>query len=196
MLPLLDPSVTPNTFYHHEPFLFWAIVSTGSQRYVRQPTLAQALSRPVMQLALQSLLVRSKPIERMKALILLLNWPVPNGMFYKDPSFLLVGTLLHMAMQCGLHAPSFSQDFSKTYSRLPENELIRRAEMWAYVVITYQRSAVLAAYSRLLLLTDTQDEFWEWAGQLVPVRNLPRADTLQDLTGEATDYVKNTTANQ
>jgi hypothetical protein len=48
-----------------------------------------------------------------------------------------------MAMQCGLHAPTFSQDFSKTYLKLPEQELVRRAEMWAYVVITYQRYTIL-----------------------------------------------------
>ncbi|KAK9259621.1 hypothetical protein V1519DRAFT_250325 [Lipomyces tetrasporus] len=138
MLPILDPSVTPNTCYQRAPFLFWVVVSIGSRRYTRQPTLTRALALPVTQLALQSIIVRTKPIERVKGLILLLNWPFPAGPFYRDPSFVLGGTLLHMAMHCGLHAPSFSQDFSKTYLKLPEQELVRRAEMWAYVVITYQ----------------------------------------------------------
>ncbi|KAK9489927.1 hypothetical protein V1508DRAFT_400375 [Lipomyces doorenjongii] len=140
MLPILDPSVTPNTFYQHAPFLFWVVVSIGSRRYTRQPTLTQALALPVTKLALQSIIVRSKPIERMKGLILLLNWPFPSGPFYHDPSFLLGGTLLHMAMQCGLHAPTFSQEFSKSYLKLPEQEPARRAELWAYVVIIYQRT--------------------------------------------------------
>ncbi|OCK75277.1 hypothetical protein K432DRAFT_386307 [Lepidopterella palustris CBS 459.81] len=140
MLPILDPSVTPNTFYQYAPFLFWVVVSIGSRRYTRQPTLTQALALPVTQLALQSIIVRTKPIERMKGLILLLNWPFPSGPFYRDPSFVLGGSLFHMAMQCGLHAPTFSQDFSKTYLKLPEQELVRRAEMWAYVVIIYQRT--------------------------------------------------------
>jgi transcriptional regulatory protein LEU3 len=131
--------VTPNTFYQHSPMLFWIIVSIGSRRYTRQPTLTRALTLPVTQLALQSIIVRTRPIERMKGLILLLNWPFPSGPFYRDPSFILGGTLLHMAMQCGLHAPSFSQDFSKTYQKLPEHELVRSVELWAYVVITYQR---------------------------------------------------------
>jgi transcriptional regulatory protein LEU3 len=152
MLPILDPSVTPNTFYQHAPFLFWVVVSIGSRRYTRQPTLTRALALPVTQLALQSIIVRSKPIERMKGLILLLNWPFPSGPFYHDPSFLLGGTLLHMAMHCGLHAPTFSQDFSKTYLKLSEQELIRRAEMWAYVVITYQRYTILNLTPQLPLL--------------------------------------------
>jgi transcriptional regulatory protein LEU3 len=139
MLPILDPSITPNTYYQHAPFLFWVVISIGSRRYTRQPTLIQALAQPVTQLALKSIIVRSRPIERVKALILLLTWPIPSGPFYRDPSFLLGGTLLHMAMQCGLHAPNFSQDFSKTYLKLPEMEHVRIAEMWAYVVITYQR---------------------------------------------------------
>jgi len=48
-----------------------------------------------------------------------------------------------MAMRCGLHAPTFSQDFSKAYLKLPEQEPARRAEMWAYVFITYQRYTTL-----------------------------------------------------
>lgn len=152
MLPIIDPNVTPNTFYQHAPLLFWVIVSIGSRRYARQPTLTRALALPVTQLALQSIIVRSKLIERMKGLILLLNWPFPTGPFYRDPSFLLSGTLLHMAMQCGVHAPTFSQDFSKAYLKLPEQELVRRAEMWAYVVITYQRHTVLNLTPQLPLL--------------------------------------------
>lgn len=139
MLPILDSSVTPNTFYQHAPFLFWVVVSIGSRRYRKHPTLTQVLALPVTQLALQSIIVRTKPIERIKGLILLLNWPFPTGPFYHDPSFLLCGTLLHMAMQCGLHAPTFSHEFSKTYLKLPEQEPVRRAEIWAYVVIIYQR---------------------------------------------------------
>lgn len=152
MLPILDPSVTPNTFYQHAPFLFWVVVSIGSRRYTLQPTLTLILALPVTQLALQSIMVRTKPIERMKGLILLLKWPFPCNSLYRDPSFLLSGTLLHMAMQCGLHAPTFSQDFSKTYLKLPEQELIWRAEMWAYVVITYQRYTVMNLAPQLPLL--------------------------------------------
>ncbi|KAF2494481.1 hypothetical protein BU16DRAFT_487600 [Lophium mytilinum] len=140
ILPILDRSITPNAFYRHSQFLFWVIVSIGSRRYARQPTLNQALALPVTQLAVQSIIVRSKPIERMKALMLLLNWPFPSGPFYRDPSFLLGGTLIQMAMQCGLHTPTFSQEFSKKCLKLPEQEPVRRAEMWVYIVSTYQRT--------------------------------------------------------
>jgi transcriptional regulatory protein LEU3 len=142
MLPILDPSIAPNRFHQHAPLLFWVIISIGSRKYTRHPTLTQTLALPVTQLALQSILVQSKPMERMKGLILLLNWPFPSSAFYRDPSFLLGGTLLHMAMQFGLHAPTFSQDFSKTYIKLPEQDPVRRAEIWVYVVITYQRYAI------------------------------------------------------
>ncbi|KAK9252287.1 hypothetical protein V1507DRAFT_230946 [Lipomyces tetrasporus] len=106
----------PNTCYQHAPFLFWVVVSIGSRRYTRQPTLTRALALPVTQLALQSIIVRTKPIERMKRLILLLNWPFPSGPFYRDPSFVLGGTLLHMAMHCGLHAPSLARTFQRHIS--------------------------------------------------------------------------------
>lgn len=139
MVPVLDPSITPNTYHQYAPFLFWVIISIGSRRYKRLPTLIQALAIPVTQLTLQSIILRSNPIERIRGLILLLNWPFPTTPFYRDPSFLLCGTLLNLAMQCGLHAPAFGQDFSKVYVESSEHEALCRAEMWAHVVIAYQR---------------------------------------------------------
>jgi transcriptional regulatory protein LEU3 len=152
MLPILDPNVSPNAFYQNAPSLFWVVVSIGSRRYTRQPTLTRILALPVTQLVLQSILVRGKPIERLKGFILLLHWPFPSGPFYREPSFLLAGALLHMAMHCGLHAPAFSRDISKGYPKSPELELLRRAEMWAYVVITYQRYTILNITPQLPLL--------------------------------------------
>ena len=131
--------MTPNMFYQNSSFLFWLVVSIGSRKYAKQPTLTRALSLPVSQLALQSITVRSKPIDRIKGLCLLLNWPFPSDPFYRDASFLLGGSLIHMAMQCGLHVPSHSQDFSRANCKLPDQEPVRRAELWAYVVTTYQR---------------------------------------------------------
>ena len=139
MLPILHAEVTPNSLYQHAPLLFWIVLSIGSRRHPRQPTLVGTLAGPVTELALQSIAVRTRPIERMKAIILLLTWPFPSGPFYHDPSFLLGGSLLHMAMQHGLHAPSFGQEFSKPYVNTTEQEPLRRAELWAYAVITYQR---------------------------------------------------------
>ncbi|KAF2030721.1 hypothetical protein EK21DRAFT_64788 [Setomelanomma holmii] len=138
LLPLLDPSIAPNRFYQRATFLFWVIVSIGSRRYTEQPTLNQSLAQPVTQLALQSITTRNNPIERIKGLILLLHWPFPSSAFYRDPSFLLAGFLLHMAMQCGLNAPTFSEEFTKSYTKTTEQEHLRRAEIWAHVVVTYQ----------------------------------------------------------
>lgn len=143
LIPIIDPLSSPNTIYNQSPFLFWMVVSLGSRKYARQPALTQALSAPVTQLALQSIVVRTKPIERVKALILMITWPFPSGPFYHDPSFLLTGALVHMGLQCGLHAPSSSSEFSKTFLKLPEQDPVRKAELWAYIVITYQRSVVL-----------------------------------------------------
>lgn len=135
------------------PFLFWVIVSIGSRRYTEQSTLTPFLAQPVTQLALQSITTRNNPIERIKGLLLLLNWPFPSSAFYRDPSFLLAGTLLHMAMQCGLNAPTFSEDFTKSYTKTTEQEHLRRAELWAHVVITYQMYGTLGLFAGSEMLT-------------------------------------------
>lgn len=143
ILPIPEPVVSPNVLYQHSQVLFWVIVSVGSQKYTKLPNLAGVLALPVTHLVLQSTVARNNPVERLKALIILLNWPFPAGPFYRDPSFVLSGTLLHMAMHCGLYMPTLSQDFSKVLNKNREKEFLQRIQLWAYIMITYQRYSVL-----------------------------------------------------
>jgi transcriptional regulatory protein LEU3 len=80
-------------------------------------------------------------MQAIKGLILLLAWPFSATSFYRDPSFILSGALLHKAMQCGLHVPALSDDFSKIRPGvvITKEELLRRVEIWVYVVLAYQR---------------------------------------------------------
>jgi transcriptional regulatory protein LEU3 len=80
-------------------------------------------------------------MQVIKGLILLISWPFSATSFYRDPSFVLSGALLHKAMQCGLHLPSLSHDFSKIRPGLvaTKEEHLRKAEIWVYAVLTYQR---------------------------------------------------------
>ena len=73
------------------------------------------------------------------ALILLLTWPFISTMFYRDPTFVLSGSLIHMAMQCGLHTPYLRMESLKVDPILMETNNIKKAQIWAYVAITYQR---------------------------------------------------------
>jgi transcriptional regulatory protein LEU3 len=141
VVPLMDPSWSPNHFYEQAPLLFWVIVAIGSRKLTTHPSLTCALAPRVTQQAFMSLNSRSMPLQCIKGLVLLLSWPFSSTSFYRDTSYVLSGALLHKAMQCGLHTPVLTHDFSKKRPArvATKEELLRRAELWTHVVLTYQR---------------------------------------------------------
>ena len=74
-------------------------------------------------------------------MLLLMEWPFPLSSYQYEPSFVLSGALIHMAMQNGLHTPYLSKETPKleAQSSFVESTAMERARLWTYVVIVYQR---------------------------------------------------------
>jgi hypothetical protein len=138
-LPIMDPSIPADDLYGYSPLLFWVVLSIGSRKYAKHPTLIHALSPRVTNQIMMSMNPKSIPIDLVKALVLFLTWPFPSHTFLRTSSFVLGATLIHMAMQCGLHTPFLSIEASKLYLEHPEMSSLEKAKLWAYVVITYQQ---------------------------------------------------------
>lgn len=136
-LPILDPQLTPNEVYHRSNFLFWAIVGTASRNYDRDPTLLDCVGEKILNLALMTL--RYPNVYTIKGLVLIMTWPLPRAAGTTDVTYAISGSLLHMAIQIGLHIPTSSQDFSRVKVNLTEAEIRKRAELWGFCVLTYQR---------------------------------------------------------
>lgn len=136
-LPILDPHIRPNDVYQKSPFLFWAITGTASRGYQKDPTLFDRVGDKVLDLALMSL--RRPHLPTIEGLLLVLTWPIPRSAKTTDVSYAITGSLLHMAIQNGLHIPTSSQDFSRVKINLTEAEIKKRALLWGYCVLTYQR---------------------------------------------------------
>lgn len=58
-----------------------------------------------------------------------------------DPTFMLSGTMMSLAMQVGLHRPSQAQDFSKFTAKTPPEEVQDRVATWYACKIVAQRYA-------------------------------------------------------
>ncbi|KAF7589692.1 hypothetical protein BBP40_003939 [Aspergillus hancockii] len=139
-LSILNPLTTPNTYYAQCPFLFWAVIGVACRTYSKNPTLLTALAHSITDMALLSPALGSPPWLVIQGLLLLLTWPMPKDNTRLETTFALSGTLLHIAMQNGLHIPMSSHEFTKKNIPAPsETELIRRTELWARCVIVYQR---------------------------------------------------------
>jgi len=130
--------MTPNTYYSESVFRFWVIVAIGSRRYPRDPTLLNALSHPTIDLALKSVRARASPIQAIQGLLLLCTWPFPSNSLYKDFTYTFSGSLVHMALQAGLHMPGVDQDFSRTKVAQDLLESRKRANLWCCVVLVSQ----------------------------------------------------------
>lgn len=141
-LPFLDQKQTPDEYYNTSPLLFWTIISVGARRYQSDPGLLSSLAGPVTRLVWSTLADIPQSYHVVKALCLLCSWPFPTSSTSTDPTFMLCGMMLQVAMQLGLHRPSHSQDFSKFRVELIEEELRDKVRTWAICNIVAQRYVI------------------------------------------------------
>ncbi|KAJ5750373.1 hypothetical protein N7533_007401 [Penicillium manginii] len=138
-LPFLDRQQSPDDYYAASPLLFWTIISVGARRYQGDTGLLNSLAGPVTRLVWSTLADIPQSYHVVKALCLLCSWPFPTSSTSTDPTFMLCGMMIQVAMQLGLHRPSHSQDFSKFRVELIEDELRDKVRTWAICNIVAQR---------------------------------------------------------
>ncbi|KAJ5091061.1 hypothetical protein NUU61_005931 [Penicillium alfredii] len=156
-LPILDPRIRPNTYYSQSPFLFWSVIGVSCRAYPRNPTLLMALARSITEMAFLSVLSPFPSWHTIQGFLLLLTWPFPKEN-RSDVIFPMSGMLLHIAMQNGLHIPMSSHEFSRVKMPAPsEADMTRRSELWAHVVVVYQRTSVIKGQSPRVLMNMAQD---------------------------------------
>ncbi|KAF2423645.1 hypothetical protein EJ08DRAFT_441801 [Tothia fuscella] len=154
-VPILDRNIAPNDCYQRSTFLFWAIIGTASRNFARDPTLLDCVGDKILNLALMSL--RYPSVATIKGLLLVMTWPLPRAIGTTDVTYAISGSLLHIAIQIGLHIPTSSQDFSRVKINLSDSEIAKRAELWGYCVLTYQRSCSFKGHSPIALIETYQD---------------------------------------
>ncbi|PYH84096.1 hypothetical protein BO82DRAFT_305661 [Aspergillus uvarum CBS 121591] len=140
-LPFLSREQSPDEYYSASPLLFWTIISVGARRYQSDTHLLNSLAGPVTRLVWSTLADIPQSYHVVKALCLLCTWPFPTSSTSTDPTFMLCGMMVQVAMQLGLHRPSHTQDFSKFRVELIEEELRDKVRTWAVCNIVAQRVA-------------------------------------------------------
>ncbi|KAJ9294663.1 transcriptional regulator family: Fungal Specific TF [Paecilomyces variotii] len=140
-LPFLDRDQSPDDYYSTSPLLFWTIISVGARRYQTDSHLLNSLAAPVTRLVWSTLADIPQSYHVVKPLCLLCTWPFPTSSTSTDPTFMLCGMMMQVAMQLGLHRPSHTQDFSKFRIELMEEELRDKVRTWAVCNIVAQRVA-------------------------------------------------------
>ncbi|KAI4163061.1 MAG: hypothetical protein LQ342_003379 [Letrouitia transgressa] len=140
-MPLLEPEKSADHYYDASPLLFWTIISVAARHYPSDKALLTSLSGPLSRLLWATLADVPQSYIVVKALCLLCTWPLPISSTSSDPTFMLSGLLLTIAMQIGLHRPSHAQDFARFRVEFREEELKDRVKTWGAVNAVVQRVA-------------------------------------------------------
>lgn len=137
-MPVLDPDMSPEYYYGLSPLLFWTIMVVAARRFEDDDHLLTELSSPISQLIWSTVSAVPQNYHVVKALCILCTWPLPAKSTSTDPSFMLSGLMMQIALQTGLHRPSHVQDFSRIRVELREGDLRDRLKTWASCNIVAQ----------------------------------------------------------
>ncbi|KAL8735365.1 MAG: hypothetical protein Q9166_000910 [cf. Caloplaca sp. 2 TL-2023] len=140
-MPLLDPAIIPDTYFAISPLLPWVIISVAARHYPPDPNLLPSLSAPISHRLWATLADVPQNYIVVKALCILCTWPLPISSTSTDPTFMLSGLMMQVAMQIGLHRPSHAQDFARFKEDLREEELRDRVKTWVACNMVSQRVA-------------------------------------------------------
>ena len=129
-LPLLQPDFPYTAYYSLHPLLHWAIMTVAARHYTGVPNLMQELKEPFHDFIWYTIANVPQTYHVVKALCLACVWPLPTNSTSTDPSMMVCGAMIQLAMQFGLHRPSHAQDFSRCKIELREEEIRDRMNTW------------------------------------------------------------------
>jgi transcriptional regulatory protein LEU3 len=129
-LPGIFSSDMPFMSYHAQsPFLFWTMACTGARRFHDVGYFQRAASK-VRELVTASLLQIQDPIATIQAILILCLWPQPVDTMWKDPSHVMAGAAMQLAVQSGFT----SSGMSRTSEELKS---IATTKIWQYFVFIF-----------------------------------------------------------
>ncbi|PSK60353.1 fungal Zn(2)-Cys(6) binuclear cluster domain-containing protein 12 [Elsinoe australis] len=137
-LPLLSTDIPPAGYFELSPLLYWTIISVASRRYEGRRGLLSELKLPLHELLWDTVGSVPQTYHVVKALCLLCAWPLPTSSTSLDPSMIICGTMVEVALQFGLHRPSHAQDFSRIKLELREEDIKDRMNTWTAVNVCAQ----------------------------------------------------------
>ena len=111
----------------------------AARRFGEEPTLLASLAVSVNKLAWAEIQNPPHSINTIKALLLLITWPLPTESEATDTTSILIGIAMQAARNLGLHRPKDQQDFLRTKIRPTHQDLQEMIKVWSACNILSQR---------------------------------------------------------
>ncbi|KKK20508.1 hypothetical protein ARAM_001107 [Aspergillus rambellii] len=151
-IPLLDPGVSPDSYYAASPLLFWTVTLVSSRRYADEPGLFVNLTAPVKKMLWDTISNPPQTWHAVQSILLVCLWPFPTSSLSSDITSILLSAAQTIAVRLGLHRPEAIQEFSRTKKRLSPTEIAEAARIWATCYIASQ--TVLTTEGQLWISSD------------------------------------------
>lgn len=153
----INAEKSPELYFEESPFLFWAIIATGSRHLEHESRLYRLAAQEVRG-AFQPLLNVTNPVPVIQGSLILCLWPLPVDTMWKDPSHVFAGAAHSLAVQNGLSVTGHEQDFARTRSSSTKEMRDLRVHLWLNCCLTFQMyiSRLKACHMKMLtILTST-----------------------------------------
>lgn len=152
LLAPLSPGLSPSVYFSLHPLLHWAMITVASRHYSARPTLLQELKDPFHDFLWYTVSKVPQTYHVVKALCLTCAWPLPTNSTSADPSMMICGSMIQLAMQFGLHRPSHAQDFSRFKIELREEDIRDRMNTWVVCNLVAQKYVLHLPISTVMRL--------------------------------------------
>ncbi|PMD31725.1 hypothetical protein L207DRAFT_500780 [Hyaloscypha variabilis F] len=160
--PILNPELGSDFYFDTSPLLGWTVVLVAARRYAQNEHVLSALAQPYRKLLWSTISDMPQKYHTVKALALLCTWPVlaiaeisskqtpekpgPGfsrlGLSELDPSFMLSGIMMQIAMQTGLHISSQVHELTQLSRSSGKAEIEDRQLTWAVCNMVAQGIAI------------------------------------------------------
>jgi len=140
-LPVLSAEMQATQYFELSPLLYWTIITVASRRYHtnhKPISWLQELGPHLKDLLWETINNVPQNYHVVKALCLLCAWPLPIRTTSADPTMIICGIMVQIAMQFGLHRPSDAQEFSRTKLDLRDEDVKDRMNTWVIVNVCAQ----------------------------------------------------------
>jgi hypothetical protein len=187
LCPLLNPEIGSQEYFNLSPVLGWTVILVAARRYSTDPQLLNRLLAPYQRLLWVTIQEMPQRYHSVKALALLCTWPVVQefapqrtgventkgtglGLSEVDPTFMLSGIMVQIALQTGLHRPPHVQDFTKSARFMSQEEIDDRQLTWVVCNIVAQRFVMTFSDRYCVSTKNLKCDNYDWPSLTFDIR--------------------------
>ena len=117
-LPIQEPCTSIQALYESSELLYWAIILTSARMHALYGNLYQELVPHVRALIPTKMLEVPHTLALLHAILIMCTWPLPVQSQWEDPTWMMSGLAINMAMTMGIHKPGHAHEYGRAMAQV------------------------------------------------------------------------------